>query len=199
VTVGGSEFAWIYAERQSEFDATNKERQEDRFRQAWEQLASLLPSENRHLFASLQYFLTACRLERAGVTPWEFMAEVLLNYAKVLEVLFPGPDGKTIDAARAGLAELGFSSAHIEKWFIPALALRSNLDVAHISLGTFRTDQLEVLHSYSESAEDQFRDLLRRVMRRVEDGNSTVPSYLDSGPSRDADRIIRRMARHFQA
>ena len=64
------------------------------------------------------------------MSPWEFMSEVLLNFAKVLEVLFPASESQTIDAARAGLRELGFAEDEVEKWFVPALALRNHLDVA---------------------------------------------------------------------
>ena len=78
--VGGVGFVWQYARRTSAFDVTTKELQEQRFLQSWEQLRVLLPMENRRFFAALQYLHVACRLERAGVTPWEFMAEVLLNY-----------------------------------------------------------------------------------------------------------------------
>ena len=151
--VGGVGFVWQYARRTSAFDVTTKELQEQRFLQSWEQLKVLLPMENRRFFAALQYLHVACRLERAGVTPWEFMAEVLLNYSKVLEVLFPAQDEKTIDAARAGLEKLAYTSGEIEQWFIPAMALRNNLDVAHVSLATFPQRQLRVLHDYTEEAE----------------------------------------------
>ena len=59
---------------------------------------------------------------RAG----EFLPEVVLNLAKVLEVLFPpGGDGRTRDAVRQNLSQLGFSELEIEADYIPAMALRN--------------------------------------------------------------------------
>ena len=47
--------------------------------------------------------------------PGEFVAEVILNLAKSLEVLFPrSGDRKSRDAARAALHSLGYSETQIE-------------------------------------------------------------------------------------
>lgn len=176
---------------------TNKQLQEWYFSQAWEQLTMLLPLDKRRLFAALYYFHIACRLERSGVTPWEFMAEVLLNFSKILEVIFPAKDGKAIESARAGLEKLAYNSDEIEKWFIPAMALRNNLDVAHVSLATFPQRQLRILHEYTEQAEAHFGELMRRILDRVAQGTFDIPTYEDRKPSGDAEKIMRRMAKHF--
>lgn len=191
------EFVWQYARRTTSFMVTNKQLQEWYFSQAWEQLTMLLPLDKRRLFAALYYFHIACRLERSGVTPWEFMAEVLLNFSKILEVIFPAKDGKAIESARAGLEKLAYNSDEIEKWFIPAMALRNNLDVAHVSLATFPQRQLRILHEYTEQAEAHFGELMRRILDRVAQGTFDIPTYEDRKPSGDAEKIMRRMAKHF--
>lgn len=195
--VGGVEFVWQYAKRAAGFTVTTKELQEEHFLRAWERLEMLLPLERRRLFAALHYLHTACRLERAGVTPWEFMAEVLLNFSKVLEVLFPAQDEKTIESARAGLERLTYTPDEIEQWFIPAIALRNHLDVAHVSLAAFPQRQLRVLHDYTEQAEAHFRELLERVLDGIARGTFDVPAYTDRKPGGEAEKIIRRMAKHF--
>lgn len=196
--IRGVEFVWQFAKRESRIEITNAAQQADRFSKARERLELLLPSKNRRLFAALHYFFTACRLERAGATPWEFMGEVILNYAKILEVLFPSEgESKSIDAARAGLQRVGYSMPEIEKWFIPALALRNGLDVAHVSLTVFPRAQLEVLHAYTEQAEPHFRTLLGKVVDGMADGSFAVSELVDTKPNRDTDRIVRRMAKHF--
>jgi hypothetical protein len=58
--------------------------------------------------------------------------------------------------------------------------------------------KLRVLHDYSEQVEQHFRHLLNRVIDTVE-GTFTVPAYTDPKPSREADRIIRKMSKSFQA
>jgi hypothetical protein len=192
------EFVWQFARRKSRIEVTDVDQQAERFFRAWERLQLLAPLENRRLLAALHYLFTACRLERAGATPWEFMAEVILNYAKLLEVVFPATeDGKTIEAARSGLEGLGYSTADIEKWFVPALALRNGLDVAHVSLTVLPSKQLQVLHAYTEQAEPYFRELLGRVVDGMASGTLNVQPYSDAKPSKDVDRIVRRMAKHF--
>lgn len=43
---------------------------------------------NRRLAAALHYYYVAKRLTEAGNLPQEFMTEIILNYYKVLEILF---------------------------------------------------------------------------------------------------------------
>lgn len=126
------------------------------------------------------------------------MAEVLLNYSKVLEVLFPAPDERTIDAARKGLQALGYTKAEAEAWYIPAMALRSNLDVAHISLAQLEQGQLDVLHEYTERAERHFRDLLSRAMEAMESGGA-FPNYEEIGVRPDTLKIVERLRKAMAA
>jgi hypothetical protein len=103
---------------------------------------------------------------------------VILNLAKTLEVLFPpGGDGRTRDAARGALRQLGFGDAQIEGDFIPALALRNEIDVGHVELGLFTMDQLKIIHAFTERAEGAFRDLLDRLLSQVESGGFAVTPY----------------------
>jgi hypothetical protein len=114
--VGGIEFTWAYTNYPVTLDITTKEIQEQHFLESRERLRLLLPAGNRRLFAALNYFHIACRLALAGTTPWEFTAEIVMNLSKVLEVLFPAAPNKTIEAARTGLQNLGYTSNDIEKW-----------------------------------------------------------------------------------
>lgn len=124
--IGNSSFSVIYRERLSEFDVATVDIQKDRLQKTLQRLEKRDSSRDRRLTAALQYLVIASRLEQVGHTPWEFMSEIVLNLAKILEVLFPAAPGKSIDAARTGLAQLGYESPEIEKWFIPALALRKS-------------------------------------------------------------------------
>ncbi len=130
------------------------------------------------IHAGLAYFHRAARLIEAGHTPWEFMAEAVLNLAKCLEALFPAQgDTKSRDAVRAGLQKQGFSDSEVETWFVPALALRSNLDVAHVKLAILTRAHVELLHLYVENAAEHFRTLLQRVVTDALDGRATVAMY----------------------
>ncbi len=142
---------------------------------ALKDLTLLGRAEHTRIHAALIYFHRAERLLDAGHTPWEFMAESVLNLAKALESLFPG--GKTRDTVRQGLAGYGFSAEDIETWFVPVLALRSNLDVAHVKLALLTKEHIEVLTQFVESAATQFRSLLLCVLEDALAGKSRVPMY----------------------
>ena len=117
-------------------------------------------------------------MARCGATPGEFLAEVLLNLAKALEVLFPPKgDGRVRDAVRAGLLTLGYSEENIEADYIPVMALRNELDVGHVELGLLARDHLEVLHAYTERVEKPFRDLLKTLLDKVEANEFEVEPY----------------------
>jgi len=176
-TIGREEFIWAYANYPWKLDVTAKQIQEQRFLESWQRLTLLLPQENVRLFAALNYLHSACRLALAGINPWEFMGEILLNFAKILQVLFPAAEAQTIDAARAGLRSLGYTFDDIEKWYIPAIALRNELDSAHVSLVVLEQEQLQVVHDYTGQAEEHFRELLVRVVDRVAAGTFSLPQY----------------------
>ncbi len=148
----------------------------------------------RRLIAGIHYFHMACRLAREGCTPGEFVAEVLLNLAKTLEVLFPpSGDGRTRDAVRNGLSYLGLSKEQIERDFIPAISLRNEIDVGHVELALFTMDQLKTIHAYAERAEFAFRGMLETLLERVEAGEVQVAPYELSGPDQEAVKVIERL------
>ncbi|UCG16636.1 MAG: hypothetical protein JSV19_01095 [Phycisphaerales bacterium] len=192
--VGSTSFRWELAEWQMGFRTTTQEQQEGRFVKAWERMGVLSERHRRRLVAGLHYFHVACRLARAGSTPGEFVAEVVLNLAKSLEVLFPpAGDARTRDAARAGLRNLGFSENQIECDFIPAMALRNEIDVGHVELGLFTMDQFKTIHAFTERAEGAFREMLERFLSRIESGQADIAPH-ELGPPRDkAVQLIKRL------
>ncbi len=192
--VGSSRFRWQLAEWHGDFLTTTQRQQEERFAEAWKRMAVLTKPRHRRLAAGLHYFHVACRLARAGSPAGEFVAEVVLNLAKSLEVLFPATgDGLTRDAARAGLRTLGFSTNQIESDFIPAMALRNEVDVGHVELGLFTTDQLKTIHAFTERAEGAFRELLKRLLSGVESGEVDIAPHELGPPSDEAIKLIDRL------
>ena len=192
--VGSASFQWEHAGWRMEFRMTTQELQEERFAKAWERMGVLAERHRRRLAAGLHYFHVACRLARAGSTAGEFIAEVVLNLAKSLEVLFPpGGDGRTRDAARVGLRNLDFPEDQIECDFIPAMALRNEIDVGHVELGLFKMEQLKTIHAFTERAEGAFREMLERFLSRVESGQADIAPH-ELGPPRDeAIKLIERL------
>jgi hypothetical protein len=192
--LGGVPFRWELAELSANFVTTTQAHQEEMFRRAWSLHERAVHPDSRRLVAALTYYHVACRLRVAGHTPWEFMSEVLLNLSKVLEALFPpGDSGNTRDAARVGLRELGFIDEEIEKFFLPAMALRNEVDVGHVSLALLDLDDLYVLQAYAECAAFNFQVLFTRLLLRLEAGEYDPAPYQDSGPDRRVVGIVNRL------
>ena len=162
--IGDVDFRWELKQWKDQFEITSQEKQEQSVASSWERVGILSVPGRRRLLAALHYYHVASRLARRGQIAGEFLPEMILNLSKVLEVLFPpSGDGKTRDAARNGLLKLDFSEIEIEADYIPAMALRNEIDVGHVDLSLFKVDQLALIHGYTEHAETAFRKLLKRV------------------------------------
>ena len=95
--VGNLSFSWQHKKATFPFDVTTKENQEKGFVSAWYRMTLLSShSARRRLLAALQYFHISCRLSEAGTSPSEFMAEIILNYCKILEVRWSPKFGQVV-------------------------------------------------------------------------------------------------------
>ncbi len=193
-SIGGHEFRWELSQWRMEFRTTTQDLQEARIAQAWQRMPLFADANRRRLLAALHYFHVACRLDRSGETPGEFLPEVLLNLAKTLEAIFPPHgDGTSLDAARSGLQQLGFADEEIERDFIPAIALRNHVGVGHAVVALFTLDQLKVLHAYTERAETAFRKLLDSIIQKIESGDFEIAPHELHGPPASVVQIIDRL------
>lgn len=201
-SMGEVTFCWgLLDSGPDSLDATTKEIQEERVQRALSRLQLLDERHglaNRRLLAATQYFHIACRLLRAPGRRWEFLSEALLNFAKVLEALFPAPPKETIDTARSALARLGFTAIEVEAMYVPALMLRNAVDVAHPTLAAHTNESLAVLARYTGAAEDAFRRLLHRLFERVADGTFALDAPPDTKLSADTRRVITRLKENLE-
>ena len=196
--VGGIGFRWELSDWHFDIHTTTQDLQERKFVDSWQRLSLLGDPDNRRLIGALHYFHMASRLRTAGHSPWEFMAESVLNLSKALEVLFPPTgDGRTRDGARKGLDALGYSGDEIERNFIPVMALRDAIDVGHVDLSLYTRRQLTALHRYTEVVEHAFREMLQRLMRRIDSGTFTLSPHRPSSADSTAQLIIARLEQQF--
>jgi hypothetical protein len=199
---GSVAFCWGLIDSGCEaMDVTTIEVQKGRFQRALHRLNILDERNgptNRRLLAAIQYLHIACRLARAPGRRWEFLSESLLNFAKILEVLFPAPPQKTIETTRSELRTLGFAEAEIEAFYIPALALRNALDVAHPTLAAHSAQQLLVLQTYTELAEDAFKALILRIFDHLQAGTFALQSPQSTEPSPETVRMLKRLDRNLR-
>src|SRR5690606_11604590 len=115
-----------------------------------------------------------------------------------LEVLFPAPEGKTIDYARSGLTKLGYDHTEMERDFIPAIVLRNNIDVGHAHLALFTQSELSTIHAYVDLAFPRFQELLTRVLEMTKSGDFEVPPYEVGPESKDVKAKIERMSERLK-
>jgi hypothetical protein len=173
--IGDATFNWELRQRLCSFDVTDNENQEKRAIDSLQRITWVTDLPNRRLAASVYYFYVARRLVESGYSPFEFMAEAILSLNKVLEALF----GEKRDEIRVELQKLGYSKNDVEEKFMPIMILRDNFDVGHVCLVMFSQKQLDILHRYLEISEENFRELLKRVIKNVEKGGYILQSEPD--------------------
>ena len=170
--IGDAEFTWELEEKNALFDVTNEDVQEKRVLDSFLRINQLT---SRRLLAATNYFYVARRLSEAGNSPFEFMAETVLNLCKVLQVLF----GESRDKVRHELLKCGYSKDGIEKKFIPLMVLRTEFDVGHVSLTIFKQKQLNALYKFLDNAELNFKELLKRVFEKAKNKEYSIETDPD--------------------
>jgi len=197
--IGDAPFVWQIDSSAGSFNITSPEIQQEKVTRAMERLEGIVAPSNRRLLVGLSYFNRAMRLEESGATAFEFTGEVMLNLAKCLEALFPATEGGTRDAVRAGLTFLGYSTEDIETWFIPAMALRSAVDSAHVRLTLFSYEQLVTIQHYCEQVVGKFRTMIQHLLSAVEAGSFSVTPYEDAGADSTVTALLERMTHSLSA
>lgn len=192
--VGEAIFNWELKDIKCSFDVTTKENQEQRVIDSFDSFSFITELAYRRLAAALYYFYVARRLVEAGNSPYEFMSEVVLNLCKVLEILF----GSKRDNVRAELLKFGYTKDEIEERFIPLMILRNEFDVGHVSISLFTQEQLDALYTYLGNSENNFRYLLKRVLKKVKDRGYTLQQDPDLSLDKDKLRIMNDLIRTFE-
>ena len=195
-SIGTARFRWELAELYGEAATTTTEEQEQRLARAWEWMSLFGEGRNRRLVAALHYFHVACRLLATGDSPWEFMGEVILNFAKTLQALF----GERGEHVRAGLQVFGYSAEETEH-FITVMGLRDEIDSGHIMLSLMDEEQARSLYLFIQGRELRFKKLLRRVLVAVAQGDYRINGEPDLTLDADKRRLFEfiRAANAFEA
>ena len=192
---GDTKFVWQVESTGTAFETLGAVDRDERVLAALARLPVLCARRNVRLLASLAYLDKAVRLLTTGFGPSDFAAEAVLNLAKCIEVLFPGPPEMSREAARAGLAALGYSDDEIEQTFVKALVLRSRLDAAHVRLATLNAAERRKVQMYMEGVIDRFRALLRDMIDRASrDDLDLAPYEHDRSPGDELARILDSIA-----
>lgn len=193
-SIGSTSFTWEHKEAISTFQTTNSELLEKHVANAIDRLTLISNPANRRLVAGLHYFHVASRLIVAGNSDWEFMAEIVLNMCKCLEILF----GKSMDAVRVQLKTLGYMHEEIEGDFIPLMILRNHFDVGHPRLVILDQKQLTIVYRYLSRSEDCLRRLFRTLVDKLQVGEYSLPEHgnlaLDNEDQKRLNKLVESMA-----
>lgn len=176
------------------YSFATKEEQEQRIKNAFNKLQLVTLDSNRRLAAALRYYYLASRLIEAGNSPQEFMAEAILNYCKVLEILF-SPERKVV---KAELEKLGYDEDEIRLNFTPVMILRNDFDVGHVMLSMFRQNELNALHGYIGDIDGDFKRLLNLVIAKVTDGSYSLRSDSDFRPDAAMQKTLDDLLETFE-
>lgn len=201
-SVGETNFRWEHRpeEWRINFRTVTPQKLEEHVASVWEKIPIFNGIQNRRLAAALTYFHVAVRLCVSGDSPWEFMAESILNYAKCLEILFVTSENSRDDIRRE-LSKLSYTKEEIEGDFVLILVLRSWIDVAHPRVAIFKSRDLKVLYRYMSICEGRFRTLLTRVLSAVSEGRYQITQdanlSLSENDQRSVDRLVDQMERRL--
>jgi hypothetical protein len=171
---------------------------EKRIHRAFENLKSLRYIQSPRLKAALHYYHTARRLIAVGENVWEFVPEVILNYSKILEVLF----GDNRDGIKQQLVSLGIEKQQIEGCFIPIMLLRSHFDIAHVRLSKPQNLNVPEVAKFIVLIESQLGNLIQTVIQKSESGTYMIlpaepsPEYTKTEQS-EWDTINQSIRRSF--
>lgn len=193
--LGEAPFHWLFepSELLTMVTVTSKTHQEQMIVDSWKIVRKI--SINPGLLAGLFYFHVGCRLLQAGQNRFEFMGEAILNFAKCLQSLF----GESRDSVRAAIKQVGkYKAEDIEAKFLPALVLRDEFDVAHVSLAALSREQLKVLHQYTDLAENAFRELLTQLLARIREDTYCLPHSDTPILSSKKQKILERFDRNIR-
>jgi hypothetical protein len=186
-TINGVAFWWApYAVSQI-LDLTSDATDAKRFDESFRRIKLLQGTKNRRLYVGLSYLYKADRLMESGARPEEFAAEAILNYAKMLQVIF-GTESR--DEMTDRLVALGIDRAEVARTYIPAMRLRNDLDIGHPATALFTIEQSSILGQYARLAHTEFKKLAVQIVDAVESGSLRLPEGESYTPSAKRARMI---------
>jgi len=193
VYVGDSTFTWEHERLGFNFTLHTQELVEQSIADSIERLSLFHGFKNRSLAAAIHYFYIASRLTVSGHSQWEFMAEAILNFNKVLVILF----GDSRDEIRNGLRSFGYEDKEIEAEFIPLKLLRDFLDVGHPRTVLLEKEQLKILYVYLFNVELTYKKLFERIFDKIKKEGITFDAgklKMDKNEKCKFDRLIEKIS-----
>jgi len=109
-----------------------------------EQWYELDESDGR-IIVAMNYFRQALHFTSIGNAPQTMLAEIILNLAKSLEIIFS--DNR--DKFRKIACEVGLDSDFVENKLISIMCLRSKLGIAHVSTAPLSLSEKDIINKFA--------------------------------------------------
>lgn len=164
---------------------------DERVRCAFQGPSEENPSYPRFL-VSTRYFHHALRFiapTEVNYVPYSAHAEVLLNLAKAIEILF---DTAKRDVLRKILPSHGYTTEQIESQILPILIVRNEIDVGHPTSGDVSPEDVAALRRFVDRSIKNVAAILQNVWRSICAGETVLKPLPGSGAA-DRAKLVAKL------
>lgn len=150
----------------------------------------------RHLrmYSAFYYHRHAQRLAVLQPYSESMVAEVVLNLAKSLEVVFGSAQR---DVIRQKARQWEIHESEVETFIVPLILLRNEMDVAHVGIEPLTPAQRQILLDFMGAAMIYVRNLLQKIFQGTFSGSVTLDPIPPS--SHERDRLLERITSQLAA
>ena len=151
-------------------------------------------SEGLRLVMAIYYYRHAKRLAALEPDRQSMAAEVILNLSKAIEIVFSA----NRDMLRKQARELGFESQFVERWIVPILLIRNELDVAHVTSTPLSSFQHQAILDFLDRASVHVHTMLEKLAELQRSGKLHLKPLADS-LDRDKEALLKRIREYGTA
>lgn len=190
VEIGSCRFTLEVPDLRYRIIVATSERNKERAKQSIDDWATQRRESLRAVMA-IYYYRHAMRLASLEPDRQAMAAEVTLNLAKAIEIIFSSDR----ERLRARAEEWGLDREFVERWIVPILLIRNELDVAHVASGPLSHMQHQAMLDFLDRAFTHVHALLSRVIEMAQSGKVTLdpPS---AAVEADKERLLKKIAEY---
>jgi hypothetical protein len=152
---------------------------------------SMQRRESLRATMAIYYYRHAMRLAALEPDRQSMAAEVILNLAKAIEIIFSSDR----DRLRSRAKEWGFDLEFIERWIVPVLLVRNQLDVAHAACAPLSAGQHQAVLDFLDRAFTHVHALLSRVFEMAHSGEVKLDAP-SAAMDADKERLLAQIAQY---
>jgi hypothetical protein len=144
--------------------------------------------ESLRAVMAIYYYRQALRLAALEPDRQSMVAEVILNLAKAIEIIFSSDR----ERLRSKAKEWGLDTDFIERWIIPVLLIRNELDVAHVASAPLLSTQHQAILDFLARASVHVQTLLLQVLEMSQSGR-VILDPPSASVDADKERLLKKI------